>query len=81
MAMSTAAGSCQLPAGSIGRPPRMSSVVPDGIGDNDSGMTDGWLLERDPFFAWRQKAVVVNFGQLRYARQAECLSDLYDVLA
>jgi hypothetical protein len=30
MAMSAAAGACQLPAGSIGRPPRMISVVPVG---------------------------------------------------
>jgi hypothetical protein len=37
MAMSAAAGACQSPAGSIGRPPRMISVVPGGIGRSDMG--------------------------------------------
>ena len=39
MAMSAASGSCQLPAGSIGRPPRMISVVPGGIGNGDMEVT------------------------------------------
>ena len=34
-----ASGSCQLPAGSIGRPPRMISVVPGGIGNGDMEVT------------------------------------------
>src|SRR3954462_6431697 len=78
--MSAASGSCQLPAGSIGRPPRMISVVPVGIGNGDMEVTERWLLEGDAFFSRRQKTGGVNFGQLRGARQAECLSDLGDVL-
>ena len=38
-AMSVTSGSCQLPPGSIGRPPRMISVVPGGIGNSDMEVT------------------------------------------
>jgi hypothetical protein len=43
-------------------------------------VTQRSLFERDALFARWQKAIIVNLGQLGDARQAECLSNLDDVL-